>query len=144
MPTGSLGQWPKKIAYQFFKFGLKDHISRFLEPMSLRLLRRGKKFEMDASDFIRGDIPTADAVNAGMGGGQGGKHVLSDEELRRMMGASGDKDPEDTFSESSPGGQPAVPGRNNGTRRSRSNDPNAELSLSDLRAIERSHAGREE
>lgn len=105
------GTMVEQLANQFWKFGLKDHVGRFVDPMSLRLVRRGHRLVADEIDFLQGNVTLKDALVAALGGGQGSKANSSREEVRRMIGLPRDMDPDDTMIEAqsitpSDGGSP--------------------------------------
>ena len=90
------GVMVEQMAYHFWKFGLKDHVGRFIDPMSLRLLRKGRRLVVDEMDFLQGNVALKDALVAALGGGQGGRANATEEEVRRMISLPRDRNPDDT------------------------------------------------
>ena len=81
------GQGIESLSRMLWKYGLKQHLNRFLAPARMALLLPGQKFELDPIDVLRGDIqPLAQFIQAVKGDAQS-EQIFTREELRRMGGA---------------------------------------------------------
>ena len=88
----SWGSGIEQLARLFWRFGLRQHVERFLAPFSLRLLPMGVRFEVDPTEMLRGDTKeTAELVRVLAGDAQR-EPLASREEMRRLAGLPRDVD----------------------------------------------------
>jgi len=70
----------------FYRFGAKDHLMRFLAPLSLRLLRRGERFKPNEVELLRGDSEQISELIRAIGGNAQTPPVATREEQREIVG----------------------------------------------------------
>ena len=95
-----LGQWTRGVNEQVMKMawrtGIRLHLDRFLAPYKTRLLLPGERFEVDPSEFVRGDASgIAELVRVLQGDAQHNP-VASRPELRHISGLPREPDGEIT------------------------------------------------
>ena len=79
-----------------WRTGIRLHLDRFLAPYKTRLLLPGERFEVDPSEFVRGDASgIAELVRVLQGDAQHNP-VASREELRHISGLPREPDGEIT------------------------------------------------
>ena len=112
-----LGQWTRGVNEQVMKMawrtGIRPHMDRLLAALKTRLLMPGERFEVDPSEFIRGDASGISEMLTAMQGDAQRNPIASLSELRRMAGLPGepegdivptivDKTPEEPNDETEP------------------------------------------
>ena len=88
--SAPIGQWTRGVNEQVMKMawrtGIRPHLDRFLSAFATRLLLPGERFEVDPSEFVRGDAAAiAELINATQGDSQRNP-VASRAELRHAAG----------------------------------------------------------
>jgi len=82
----SWGQGIESLVRIFWRFGLWQHVTAVLAPLSHRMLPKGQRFSIDPTDIVRGDSrDTAQLLTALAGDAQRGETATT-EERRRIAG----------------------------------------------------------
>ena len=74
------------LARLMYRFGFRLHMGRFLEPLGWRMLRRGTRFEIDPTEFLRGDSEGQLAMVQAIVGDAQRKPIGSMKEARHAAG----------------------------------------------------------
>ncbi|WP_425152904.1 phage portal protein [Candidatus Palauibacter sp.] len=116
VPSPLLGvditQWGsgiEQLAKLFWRFGLRQHVDRFLASLGTRLLRRGDRFAIDTTDLLRGDAEAIEKMINAVRGDAQRPAVATREEMRHIAGLP--VDPVGEFVEPAPAGSPSPPRR---------------------------------
>ena len=88
----SWGAGIEQLARLFWRFCVRQHLNRFIAPLSLRLLPRGVRFDPDTTELLRGDDKAAKDLIMGIQGDAQRPPIASREELRRIVGLPRDVD----------------------------------------------------
>ena len=93
-----VGQWSRGVNEQVMKMawrtGLRIHVDRFLAACKTRFLLPGERFEVDPSEFVRGDASGVAELLMAMQGDAQRDPVASREELRHLAGLPREPDGE--------------------------------------------------
>ena len=102
-----------------YRFGLQQHLDRFLSALSQRLLPRGYAFEIDPISIVRADPAALQAFLASALGGPNNPAWMTVPEARRWSGLPREPDGEYPVfqSESGGGGEPPAGGMDDGGER---------------------------
>ena len=88
--SAPLGQWTRGVNEQVMKMawrtGVRPHLDRFLGALKTRLLLPGERFEVDPSEFVRGDAGGISDMLTAMQGDAQRNPVASERELRHIAG----------------------------------------------------------
>ena len=88
----SWGSGIEQLARVWWRFGLAQHLDRFIEPLSHRLLPPGVRFRADPTDFLRGDWKDSTLLANAIRGDAQRAPVGSVIEVRRVLGLRPDVD----------------------------------------------------
>ena len=80
------GQGIEQLAKLFYRFGGRHHLDRFLAPLQIVLLRRGDRFKVDTTEFLRGDATALQKTMIALRGDAQREPVATREELRHIAG----------------------------------------------------------
>lgn len=86
------GSGIEHLARLFFRYSTRFYISDLLEELSLKLLPRNNKFECDSYDEVKGDTKAITAFVAAVKPNTNAPGVLSQAEVRKVLGYYGDYD----------------------------------------------------
>ena len=84
------GSGIEQLAKLFYRFGLRQHLDRFLAPFQTRLLRPGDRFWVDTTDLLRGDAEAIQKMVMALQGDAQRPPVATREELRGIAGLPAD------------------------------------------------------
>ena len=85
----------EQLAKLFYRFGLRQHLERFLSPFQIRLLRPGDRFYVDTTDLLRGDADAIQKMIMALQGDAQRPPIATRDELRHIAGLR--IDPEGEF-----------------------------------------------
>ena len=84
------GSGIEQLGKLFWRFGLQQHLFRFLSPLALRLLRSGDRFHVDTTDLLRGDAEGVRSMVMALQGDGQRPPVATLAELRHIAGLTVD------------------------------------------------------
>ncbi len=76
----------EELGRLWWKYGLKQHVTRILAALSFRLLPRGQRFAVSDFDGFAGDAGAIAALCNALGGDSNRQAVLSPDEMRDLLG----------------------------------------------------------
>ena len=86
----SIRQWGAAVNEQIMKLawrtGFKPHLDRFLMPFALKLLQPGERFEVDPTEFVRGDTEGMTKLVMAVQGDAQRAPIATREETRHLVG----------------------------------------------------------
>ena len=85
----NVSQWGsgvESLARFFWKFAGRQHMTRLMDPLSLRLLPPGQKLEINDTELLRGDTDALTKLVTATQGDAQRQPVLSRRELRLLLG----------------------------------------------------------
>ena len=80
------GEGIESLSRLWYRFGLHNHVSRFLSSMQTKLLRRGEKFHFDETYATRGDWENIARIVSAVSGDAQRPPLATREEIRDMLG----------------------------------------------------------
>ena len=80
------GSGIEELTKLWWKFGLRDHVRRFLAPAGMLLLPRGQRFDVDPTAFLRGDGDSIQKILTAVMGDAQRRPVATIQEGRRIAG----------------------------------------------------------
>ena len=84
------GSGIEQLGKLFWRFGLQQHLFRFLAPLALRLLRSGDRFHVDTTELLRGDSESIRSLVMALQGDAQRPPVATRDELRHIAGLTVD------------------------------------------------------
>ena len=82
----SWGSGIEQLIKGAYKFSLRQHVQRLLDPMEMKLLPMGFKFRFDETDLLRGDAQGIATLLNSLRGDAQRREVATIEEQRRIAG----------------------------------------------------------
>ena len=80
------GEGIESLSRLWYRFGLHNHVSRFLAAMNTKMLRRGEKFHFDETYATRGDWENIARIVTAVGGDAQRPPYATREEIRDLLG----------------------------------------------------------